>query len=126
VLVLPPAVARALLAVVSSGALLGVAFQVLWVAAPRWLYVPINIGLGRAAARPRRLWVSTALVLASLTAPAPTINADLLSPVGDPPVFLAQVALIVAFGVLVDALVVRSVLVPAAALDVGSAQAVRM
>jgi putative drug exporter of the RND superfamily len=36
-----------------------------------------------------------------------------------PLVFLAQVAFIVAFGVLLDALVVRSVLVPAAALDLG-------
>jgi hemolysin III len=49
VLVLPPAAAQALLAVVWSGALLGVAFQVLWVTAPRWLYVPIYIGLGWAA-----------------------------------------------------------------------------
>jgi hemolysin III len=29
--------------------LLGAAFQVLWVHAPRWLYVPIYVGLGWAA-----------------------------------------------------------------------------
>ncbi|CAL9644739.1 hypothetical protein SUDANB126_06455 [Streptomyces sp. enrichment culture] len=36
-----------------------------------------------------------------------------------PPAFLAQIALIVAFGVLLDALVVRALLVPALALDLG-------
>ena len=41
--------ARTLLAVVWTGALLGAAFQVLWVHAPRWLYVPIYVGLGWAA-----------------------------------------------------------------------------
>jgi hemolysin III len=49
VLVLPPAAARNLLVLVWTGALLGVAFRVLWVGAPRWLYVPIYIGLGWAA-----------------------------------------------------------------------------
>jgi hemolysin III len=49
VLMLPADSARTLLAVVWTGALLGAAFQVLWVHAPRWLYVPIYIGLGWAA-----------------------------------------------------------------------------
>jgi hemolysin III len=41
--------ARTLLAVVWAGALLGATFQVFWVHAPRWLYVPIYVGLGWAA-----------------------------------------------------------------------------
>jgi hemolysin III len=49
VLMLPGAAARELLVVVWIGALLGAAFQVLWVHAPRWLYVPIYVGLGWAA-----------------------------------------------------------------------------
>jgi hemolysin III len=49
VLMLPGPAARELLAVVWAGALLGAAFQVLWVHAPRWLYVPIYVGLGWAA-----------------------------------------------------------------------------
>jgi hemolysin III len=49
VLVLPPDSARTLLVVVWTGALLGMAFQILWVHAPRWLYVPIYVGLGWAA-----------------------------------------------------------------------------
>ncbi len=38
-----------LLTLVWVGALLGVAFRVLWVGAPRWLYVPVYIALGWAA-----------------------------------------------------------------------------
>ncbi len=38
-----------LLSVVWGGALLGVAFRVLWAHAPRWLYTPIYIALGWAA-----------------------------------------------------------------------------
>jgi hemolysin III len=38
-----------LLSVVWAGALLGVAFRVLWSDAPRWLYTPIYIALGWAA-----------------------------------------------------------------------------
>jgi hemolysin III len=49
VLMLPASAARVLLIVVWTGALLGAAFQVLWVHAPRWLYVPIYVGLGWAA-----------------------------------------------------------------------------
>lgn len=41
--------ATILLLVVWIGALLGVAFRVLWVGAPRWLYVPVYIALGWAA-----------------------------------------------------------------------------
>jgi hemolysin III len=46
VLLLPPGTARVLLWVVWSVAVLGVAFRVLWVGAPRWLYVPVYIALG--------------------------------------------------------------------------------
>jgi hemolysin III len=38
-----------LLAVVWGGALLGIAFRVFWLGAPRWLYVPIYVALGWAA-----------------------------------------------------------------------------
>jgi hemolysin III len=38
-----------MLAVVWSGAVLGVAFRVFWIGAPRWLYTPIYMGLGSAA-----------------------------------------------------------------------------
>jgi hemolysin III len=38
-----------MLALIWSGALLGVAFRVLWVGAPRWLYTPIYVALGWAA-----------------------------------------------------------------------------
>jgi hemolysin III len=41
--------ARILLTLVWAGALAGVAFRVFWLNAPRWLYVPIYIGLGWAA-----------------------------------------------------------------------------
>ena len=49
VLLLPHEQAKVLLAIVWSGALLGVAFRVFWVGAPRWLYVPIYVLLGWAA-----------------------------------------------------------------------------
>jgi hemolysin III len=49
VLLLSAAAARELLAVVWAGALLGAAFQLGWVGAPRWLYVPIYVALGWAA-----------------------------------------------------------------------------
>ena len=38
-----------LLAVVWAGALLGIAFRVFWITAPRWLYVPLYVLLGWAA-----------------------------------------------------------------------------
>ncbi len=41
--------AKILLAMVWSGALLGIAFRVLWIGAPRWLYLPVYIALGWAA-----------------------------------------------------------------------------
>jgi hemolysin III len=46
VLLLPAGPARVLLWVIWSGAIGGVAFRVLWVGAPRWLYVPVYIALG--------------------------------------------------------------------------------
>ncbi len=46
VLLLPDGPARTLLWIVWSGALAGVAFRVLWVGAPRWLYVPVYVALG--------------------------------------------------------------------------------
>jgi len=45
-LLLPDSEGRTLLVIVWSGALLGVLFRVLWVGAPRWLYVPIYVALG--------------------------------------------------------------------------------
>jgi hemolysin III len=41
--------ARVLLCLVWGGALLGIAFRVLWIGAPRWLYLPVYIALGWAA-----------------------------------------------------------------------------
>ena len=46
VLLLPAGEARTLLWIVWGGALAGVAFRVLWVGAPRWLYVPVYVALG--------------------------------------------------------------------------------
>lgn len=46
VMALPPDQSRTLLIFVWTGALLGVGFRVLWVGAPRWLYVPVYIVLG--------------------------------------------------------------------------------
>ncbi|MEV8509342.1 hemolysin III family protein [Actinoplanes sp. NPDC051475] len=46
VLVLPPGQARTLLWIVWCGAVGGIAFRVLWIGAPRWLYVPVYIALG--------------------------------------------------------------------------------
>lgn len=45
-LVMHGATRVAVLAVVWSGALLGVAFRVCWLSAPRWLYTPLYIALG--------------------------------------------------------------------------------
>ncbi|MEQ4208076.1 hemolysin III family protein [Actinopolymorpha sp. B17G11] len=42
--------AQLLLTLVWAGALVGVAFRVLWLGAPRWLYVPVYVALGWAAA----------------------------------------------------------------------------
>ncbi|HEX2809510.1 MAG TPA: hemolysin III family protein [Kineosporiaceae bacterium] len=46
VLLLSAGPARTLLWIVWSGALAGVAFRVIWVGAPRWLYVPVYLALG--------------------------------------------------------------------------------
>jgi len=46
VLLLPDRKARVLLLVVWGGALLGLLARVLWLGAPRWLYVPIYVALG--------------------------------------------------------------------------------
>ncbi len=46
VLALPPGKGRVLLWIVWVGALIGVAFRVLWVGAPRWLYTPVYVALG--------------------------------------------------------------------------------
>jgi hemolysin III len=65
-----------MLSVIWSGALLGVAFRVLWIGAPRWLYTPIYIGLGWAAvfflpefaAGSERLGVTLGVVVLTLIA----------------------------------------------------------
>ncbi len=49
VLLLPEGKARTLLTIVWVGAVVGVVFRVLWVHAPRWLYVPAYLALGWAA-----------------------------------------------------------------------------
>ncbi len=46
VTLLPSSQERSLLWVVWVGALLGVAFRVFWVGAPRWLYTPVYLALG--------------------------------------------------------------------------------
>jgi hemolysin III len=40
---------RILLALIWAAALLGIAFRVLWLGAPRWMYVPVYIAMGWAA-----------------------------------------------------------------------------
>lgn len=46
VLLLPSSEGRTLLWIVWAGALVGVAFRVFWVGAPRWLYTPVYVALG--------------------------------------------------------------------------------
>jgi len=46
VLALPPAKGILLLSLVWGTALLGIGFRVFWISAPRWLYVPIYVGMG--------------------------------------------------------------------------------
>jgi len=41
--------AKILLALVWGGALMGIAFRIFWIGAPRWLYLPVYIALGWAA-----------------------------------------------------------------------------
>ena len=49
IMLLDDASARVLLALVWGGALVGIAFRVLWIGAPRWLYLPVYIALGWAS-----------------------------------------------------------------------------
>ena len=49
VLALPPAKGALLLALVWGGALVGIAFRVFWIHAPRWLYVALYLAMGWAA-----------------------------------------------------------------------------
>lgn len=49
VLALPPSEGQLLLALVWSGALIGIALRVFWLNAPRWMYVPLYLLLGWAA-----------------------------------------------------------------------------
>ncbi|MFD3534883.1 hemolysin III family protein [Streptomyces sp. NPDC058664] len=51
VLLLPPDQWSVLLWIVWTGALVGIAFRVLWVGAPRWLYTPCYLALGWAPVR---------------------------------------------------------------------------
>jgi hemolysin III len=46
VLALPPAKAALLLTLVWAGAIVGIAFRVFWIDAPRWLYVPLYLLMG--------------------------------------------------------------------------------
>jgi hemolysin III len=64
VLLLPEGPARTLLWIVWTGALVGVAFRVLWVGAPRWLYVPVYVVLG---------WVAVAFLPQFLHAGGPAV-----------------------------------------------------
>ncbi|MFN8076680.1 MAG: hemolysin III family protein [Kineosporiaceae bacterium] len=45
-LLLPRGQARTLLWIIWSGAVAGAAFRVLWLQAPRWLYVPVYVAMG--------------------------------------------------------------------------------
>ena len=49
VLALPSSKGVLLLSLVWGAAVLGIAFRVFWIHAPRWLYVPIYVGMGWAA-----------------------------------------------------------------------------
>jgi len=64
VLLLPDGPAQTLLWIVWAGAVAGVAFRVLWVGAPRWLYVPVYVALG---------WVAVAYVPQLLHGGGPAI-----------------------------------------------------
>lgn len=61
-LTLPSPTDWILLTVIWGGALLGIAFRVFWIGAPRWLYVPIYLALGWAAvAFLPQIWAANAL-----------------------------------------------------------------
>lgn len=63
-LLLPPATAKLLLSIVWSGAIAGIIMRVLWLNAPRWLYVPIYVALG---------WVAIAFIPAFWTSGGPAV-----------------------------------------------------
>jgi hemolysin III len=46
VLLLPPGQSSTLLRLAWGGAVIGVAFRIFWVGAPRWLYTPVYVALG--------------------------------------------------------------------------------
>ncbi|KGN37415.1 PAQR family membrane homeostasis protein TrhA [Knoellia subterranea] len=48
-LLLPRDQGRTLLAIIWTGAILGVLFRLVWIHAPRWLYVPVYVALGSVA-----------------------------------------------------------------------------
>jgi hemolysin III len=54
-----------LLSVVWSGAIVGIVFRVVWISAPRWMYVPLYLALGWAAVMylPQLLSASVAMVV---------------------------------------------------------------
>ena len=61
-LTLPSPTDWILLSVIWGGALLGIAFRVFWISAPRWLYVPIYLALGWAAvAFMGQIWAANAM-----------------------------------------------------------------
>ena len=64
VVLLPEPTARTLLTVVWSGALVGLLMRVLWLGAPRWLYVPIYVALG---------WVAVAYLGAFWSSGGPAV-----------------------------------------------------
>ncbi|MGX1855456.1 PAQR family membrane homeostasis protein TrhA [Streptomyces sp. NPDC055299] len=70
VLLLPPGQRSVLLWIVWAGALAGIAFRILWVGAPRWLYTPCYLALGWAPVRylPDFLHTGGAAVLALIVA----------------------------------------------------------
>jgi hemolysin III len=70
VLLLDDSKAQLLLWIVWAGALAGVAFRVLWIGAPRWLYTPVYIALG---------WVAALFLPEFLNVGGPTVLA-----LGDP------------------------------------------
>jgi hemolysin III len=61
-LALPKDKALTLMIIIWATALLGIGFRVFWIGAPRWLYVPIYLGMG---------WVAMAFIVDFFTANAP-------------------------------------------------------
>ncbi|WP_306231273.1 PAQR family membrane homeostasis protein TrhA [Agrococcus beijingensis] len=68
-LTLPSPTDWILLTVIWGGALLGIAFRIFWLHAPRWLYVPIYLALGWAAvAFLGQIWAANAVTAALVIA----------------------------------------------------------